>query len=61
MPGHTQFCMVPRIPDPNYGAKFADAVYVVHCFQKTTQKTRKTDLDLAGERYRELMKERASE
>ena len=40
-----------------YVAKFADAVYVLHCFQKTTQKTRKTDLDLAGERYRDLMKE----
>ncbi|MFL9864694.1 type II toxin-antitoxin system RelE/ParE family toxin [Paraburkholderia fungorum] len=37
-----------------YPAKFADAVYVLHCFQKKTQKTRKTDLDLATRRYREL-------
>lgn len=40
-----------------YVAKFADAVYVLHCFQKKTQKTRKTDLDLAGHRYRDLLKE----
>jgi phage-related protein len=40
-----------------YVAKFADAVYVLHCFQKKTQKTRKADLDLAGQRYRELLKE----
>lgn len=37
-----------------YLAKFADAVYVLHCFQKKTQKTSKTDLDLATRRYREL-------
>jgi phage-related protein len=40
-----------------YVAKFADAVYVLHCFQKKTQTTRKADLDLAGQRYRELLKE----
>ena len=40
-----------------YVAKFADAVYVLHCFRKTTQKTSKTDLDLAVKRYRELTKE----
>jgi phage-related protein len=40
-----------------YVAKFADAVYVLHCFQKKTQKTRKADLDLARQRYRELLKE----
>jgi phage-related protein len=38
-------------------AKFAVAVYVLHCFRKTTQKTSKTDLDLAAKRYRELTKE----
>lgn len=37
-----------------YLAKFADAVYVLHCFQKKTQKTSKSDLDLATARYREL-------
>lgn len=40
-----------------YVAKFADAVYVLHCFQKKTEKTSKTDLDLATKRYRELLKE----
>jgi phage-related protein len=40
-----------------YVAKFADAVYVLHCFQKKTQKTRKADMDLAGQRYRDLLKE----
>jgi phage-related protein len=40
-----------------YVAKFADAVYVLHCFRKSTQKTSKTDLDLAAKRYRELIKE----
>jgi phage-related protein len=40
-----------------YVAKFAEAVYVLHCFQKKAQKTRKADLDLAGQRYRDLLKE----
>lgn len=40
-----------------YIAKFADTVYVLHCFQKKTQKTSRTDLDLAGRRYRELIQE----
>jgi len=40
-----------------YVAKFADAIYVLHCFRKTTQKTSKADLDLAAKRYRELTKE----
>jgi phage-related protein len=40
-----------------YVAKFDDAVYVLHCFQKETQKTSKADLNLAARRYRELLKE----
>jgi phage-related protein len=40
-----------------YVAKFNDAVYVLHCFQKKTQKTSKTDLNLASQRYRDLLKE----
>ena len=35
-----------------YVAKFADAVYVLHAFQKKTQKTSKTDIDLAAARYK---------
>jgi len=41
-----------------YVAKFADAVYVLHCFQKKTGKTSKADVELAAKRYRELLKER---
>lgn len=41
-----------------YLAKFTDAVYVLHCYQKNTQKTSKADLDLAEKRYRDLVKER---
>jgi phage-related protein len=40
-----------------YVAKFTDAVYVLHCFQKKTEKTSKADLDLAKKRYQELLKE----
>ena len=40
-----------------YVANFADAVYVLHCFQKKTQKTSKTDLDLAESRYHDSQKE----
>lgn len=40
-----------------YVAKFVDAIYVLHCFQKKTEKTAKTDLDLAAKRYRDLLKE----
>lgn len=53
-----------RIRDPAgafrviYIAKFAEAVYVLHCFQKKTEKTNKADLDLATARYREVLKER---
>ena len=41
-----------------YVAKFADAVYVLHCFHKKTDKMAKVDLDLASKRYRELLKEK---
>ncbi|WP_137156438.1 type II toxin-antitoxin system RelE/ParE family toxin [Rhizobium sp. FKL33] len=40
-----------------YVAKFAGTVYVLPCFQKKTQKTNKTDLDLAIKRYGDLVKE----
>jgi phage-related protein len=40
-----------------YVTKFRNKVYVLHCFQKKTQKTRKSDLDLAIRRYKELRKE----
>lgn len=40
-----------------YVAKFTDAIYVLHCFQKKTRKTTKADWELAQERYRDAMKE----
>jgi phage-related protein len=40
-----------------YVAKLADAVYVLHCFQKKSEKTSKADLDLSAKRYRDLLKE----
>jgi phage-related protein len=40
-----------------YVARFADAVYVLHCFQKKTEKTSKPDLDLAAKRYADLVQE----
>ena len=40
-----------------YVAKFEEAVFVLHCFQKKSQKTSRADLDLATRRYKELRKE----
>lgn len=40
-----------------YVARLADAVYVLHCFQKKTQQTAKRDLALAMQRLKDLMKE----
>lgn len=40
-----------------YVAKFGSTIYVLHCFQKKTQATRKGDLDLARNRYRDLLTE----
>jgi len=41
-----------------YVAKFEDAVYVLHAFEKKTQKTRKADIALAKARYKALAGER---
>ena len=40
-----------------YVARFDDAIYVLHCFQKKTEQTSKSDIDLAKKRYRDLMRE----
>lgn len=40
-----------------YLAKLADAVYVLHCFQKKTEQTSEKDIALARKRYRELMEQ----
>ncbi len=43
-----------------YVAKFEEAVYVLHCFQKKTQATSKRDKDIAAERYRAVVNTRRS-
>jgi len=40
-----------------YLAKLADAVHVLHCFQKKTEKTAEADIELARKRFRALMGE----
>lgn len=53
-----------RIQEPEgafrviYVAKFEEAVYVLHCFQKKDQKTPKPDIELAKKRYQEVVQER---
>ena len=37
-----------------YVAKFAEAIYVLHAFQKKTQKTTREDIELARTRYRQI-------
>ena len=41
-----------------YVAKFAESVYVLHSFIKTTPKTSKPDLEMAKAQYATLLKER---
>lgn len=40
-----------------YVAKFEDTVYVLHAFQKKSQKTSKRDTDIAKARYRAVIEE----
>jgi phage-related protein len=44
-----------------YVAKFEEAVYVLHVFQKRSQKTARADLDLGKSRYVDLLKWRREE
>lgn len=37
-----------------YVAKFADAIYVLHAFQKKSRKTRQEDIELAQRRYKQI-------
>lgn len=39
-----------------YAAKFEEAIFVLHCFQKKSQRTSREDLALATRRYKELLK-----
>ena len=40
-----------------YVAKFAESVFVLHSFQKKTQKTSQADIEIARRRYRQLKEE----
>lgn len=40
-----------------YTARFADALYVLHAFQKKTQSTSRHDIDIARERFSQLMRD----
>ena len=41
-----------------YVAKFSEAIYVLHAFQKRTRKTARADIELAQRRFRMLIAER---
>ena len=41
-----------------YVAHFADAVYVLHAFEKRSRKTARDDVDLARLRYRAQVRQR---
>lgn len=38
-----------------YTAKLKDAIHVLHCFKKKSQKTAQKDLDISNKRLRELL------
>ncbi len=44
-----------------YVAKFEEAIYVLHCFQKKTQATSKQDRAIAEARYRAVARARKEE
>ena len=41
-----------------YTARFADAVYVLHVFQKKTRATSRADIEIARQRFKVLMRAR---
>jgi phage-related protein len=40
-----------------YVARFEEAVYVLHVFQKKTQKTSRSDIELGQQRYKQLLQQ----
>ena len=42
-----------------YVARFKDAVYVLHCFSKKTQKTTQRNKDITVKRYKAMIEERS--
>jgi phage-related protein len=43
-----------------YVTQIAGTIYVLHCFQKKTQRTSARDIEIATRRYKELQKEHRS-
>jgi|SRR6185369_2613828 len=41
-----------------YVAKFEEGVYVLHAFEKRTRQTAQRDVELARERYRDVLRDR---
>lgn len=41
-----------------YVARFSEAIYVLHAFQKKTQKTSKQDINIGQQRYKQLIEYR---
>ena len=39
-----------------YTVKFAGVIYVLHCFQKKSAKTSRSDIEIGQQRFRELVK-----
>ena len=39
-----------------YTARFADAVFVLHAFEKKKQRTSQRDIEIAKDRFREMMR-----
>jgi phage-related protein len=42
-----------------YVARFDEEIYVLHAFQKQTQKTTKQDIQIGQQRYQQMIEERA--
>jgi phage-related protein len=41
-----------------YVARFEEAVYVLHVFQKKTQKTARSDIEIGQQRYKQMIQQR---
>jgi len=50
-------CGTKTVHSVIYVAKFDDAVYVLHAFQKKARETAKADIDLAMRRYKLITEE----
>ncbi len=44
-----------------YVAQFAEAIYVLHVFQKKTQKTTQQDIEIGQQRYQQMIEYRESQ